>query len=815
VAKVDTGCVETGETFPHVEISFRLEGVEGNPFAAEVWGIVDRPDGPPVRVPAFYDGGDTWRVRYTPDRLGVHRVRVATGPAGAERPADAIDLSPDSFDVFGDPQPGFVRRSGAHVQRFAFDDGTPYFPLGYNVGWGKPELFEAHHEAMRAAGIDWSRHWMAVFARLALDWNSFGKPLPEGHLDLEVARTWDRVVRSAEASGIRFQFVLQHHGQYSTTVNPNWGACPWAAAKGGFLKGPEEFFTHPKALEITRMKYRYIVARWGYSTAVMAWELFNEVQACDAYWKGRPRTYKAAPDTIWVRRPAPAEVYRTCLERDPSFRIPVPDGPCLVRMHFYCEGDDRAMSVDLGRGAVVGDVLVPAGEPFVHEVDNVPATGGRGVEIAFAGKGGNGFCSGIDILAIDGTFVRIDCGPPASGVADARSIRGWESAERYALVGPKVVARWHSAMAAYIRSIDPWRHLVTTSAFGPESPVSAAMDFHQPHVYRDDMIAAVAGFGAPVRAFDRPVFYGEIGDRAKRAFPADHVPYNHSMLWSGLIAGGAGAAQQWFWERMPLMYDDYRAARRFLDAAGFARKPFRPVDVVCRSRARAPLVIVPRGGFNAGRMFVHVPSDGSEPEGLDRMPPYLHGAPSKVASGFAHELFFIVDSRAPSVFSMTVDTVAKAGAEAELRIDGRQVASVRWPAGLEDLQPDETITLRVPRGRRVVSVRSTGADWFRVGSYRFSGAAPALGGAGCAAGGTACVWLYNRLGVHAQNPRAIQGTVDVAGFAPGTYDVQWWDTRRGVVFARGVARADGAGRVRLRTPPIARDAAILIKRLAE
>jgi hypothetical protein len=287
------------------------------------------------------------------------------------------------------------------------------------------------------------------------------------------------------------------------------------------------------------------------------------------------------------------------------------------------------------------------------------------------------------------------------------------------------------------------------------------------------------------------------------------------MLWSGLMAGGAGAAQQWFWERMSLMYGDYRAARRFLDAAGFAREHFRPVEVVCRSAARAPLVIVPRGGFEAGRMFVNVPADGSEPVGLDRMPPYLHGDGSKVAQGFARELFFMLDSRAPSVFSMKVDTIAKAGAEAELRIDGRHMASVRWPAGLEDLKPDETITLRVPRGRHVVSVRSTGADWFRAGSYRFSGAAPALGGAGCAAGGTACVWVWNRLGVHAPSPRAIQGTVDVTGFAPGVYDIQWWDTRRGEVFARGVARPDRSGALRLRTPPIARDAAILIKWRAE
>ena len=38
---------------------------------------------------------------------------------------------------------------------------------------------------------------------------------------------------------------------------------------------------------ITLVKYRYIVARWGWSPAVVAWELFNEVHWTDAFRQGR------------------------------------------------------------------------------------------------------------------------------------------------------------------------------------------------------------------------------------------------------------------------------------------------------------------------------------------------------------------------------------------------------------------------------------------------------------------------------------------------------------------------------------------------
>jgi hypothetical protein len=104
---------------------------------------------------------------------------------------------------------------------------------------------------------------------------------------LAAARRWDAIVETAERHGIYFQLVLQHHGQYSTSTNPNWHENPWNAENGGFLNTPEEFFTSARAKELTRRKYRYIIARWGYSPHIMAWELFNEVQWTNAMKNGK------------------------------------------------------------------------------------------------------------------------------------------------------------------------------------------------------------------------------------------------------------------------------------------------------------------------------------------------------------------------------------------------------------------------------------------------------------------------------------------------------------------------------------------------
>jgi hypothetical protein len=103
-----------------------------------------------------------------------------------------------------------------------------------------------------------------------------------GRLSLEMGWKLDRMIELAEQNGIAIQLVLQHHGQFSTNTDSNWSQNPYnivnAKPDGGFLKNAEDFFTDRQAIQLTKNKFRYIVARWGYSSAIFAWELWNEVQ---------------------------------------------------------------------------------------------------------------------------------------------------------------------------------------------------------------------------------------------------------------------------------------------------------------------------------------------------------------------------------------------------------------------------------------------------------------------------------------------------------------------------------------------------------
>ena len=73
-----------------------------------------------------------------------------------------------------------------------------------------------------------------------------------GKLSMQTALRLDRYVEIAEQNDIAIQLTLQHHGQFSTTVNPDWNDNPYNIAAGGFLSNPAEFFTDAECPKVNQ-----------------------------------------------------------------------------------------------------------------------------------------------------------------------------------------------------------------------------------------------------------------------------------------------------------------------------------------------------------------------------------------------------------------------------------------------------------------------------------------------------------------------------------------------------------------------------------
>jgi hypothetical protein len=125
----------------------------------------------------------------------------------------------------------------------------------------------------------WHAHW-GLGIEWKDGWNSFDGLRKYKEVN---CRYQDWLFDFCAENDIYIMLALQHHGQVSTNVNPNWGDSPYNEANGGMCINTVDFFTDESARAHTRNRFRYIVARWGYSRSIMAWELFNEVEWTDNF----------------------------------------------------------------------------------------------------------------------------------------------------------------------------------------------------------------------------------------------------------------------------------------------------------------------------------------------------------------------------------------------------------------------------------------------------------------------------------------------------------------------------------------------------
>lgn len=540
-------------------VAFRLATV-GNPYDPtqnDVRVVFSGPNGKNERRLAYYDDG-VWKATLLSQTKGRYRpVVMLNGKSGASLPP--VDLTRKLSQ-------GFVRVGGP--KGFALDDGTPYWPLGHNLAWASGPIGDlpAYLGTMGAQGLNWARIWADHWDEKNPFWPTRAPMPKEGEMSPAVLRKWDAIVSAADKAGVRFQLTLFHHGPWSTRVNSNWGENPWNVKNGGWLKTPSDFFTDPKAQALSRAWLRYAVARWGHSPAIMAWELFNEVQWCDPFYEKR--------------------------------------------------------------GAIVGT--------------------------------------------------------------------------------------WHDAMADYLRSLDPYHHLVTSSS-DLDLPIYRRADFYQPHGYP----ASVEGMVAETPKLDKPFFYGEIGPGQLDGSRPVQVAAIRDGIYTALLTGQAGAAQYWSWDLIPRqkLEPEFVRAAKLVKSSGVDRLPgFGVREVRLDAGVGGDLAAIPGMGWGTSTQFAfRLPDDAPH---LGRLSTFLQGKahpemqPQPVSFAF----------RSAKPIAITIDVVGASdtGGNLIVELDGAPLATRSFPGKAGPA----TVSVGAPAGNHTLVLKNDGPDWIQIGKIVLPGIAP-------------------------------------------------------------------------------------------
>ncbi|KAJ5076941.1 hypothetical protein M0811_00261 [Anaeramoeba ignava] len=226
-----------------------------------------------------------FQTRFTPFYAG--KFSFAVSLFNQSKKTEVVCSSSEPINVkIPQSQRGIISVSQFNLQYFEDSwTGKSFFPIGENVCWSgtnkKTYDYDSWFFELANEGLgNYARLWLSPFDAFTLENLETGL----GKYSLEDAWRLDYVTDLAESLSMRLMFCIESFNSYrSTPPYSYWDVNPYNAQNGGPLDQASEFFFNDQAKKLFLNRLRYIVARFGFSSTVFAWELFNEVDLTDNF----------------------------------------------------------------------------------------------------------------------------------------------------------------------------------------------------------------------------------------------------------------------------------------------------------------------------------------------------------------------------------------------------------------------------------------------------------------------------------------------------------------------------------------------------
>ncbi|MEM9546177.1 MAG: DUF5060 domain-containing protein [Bacteroidota bacterium] len=546
------------------------------------------PDGQQFNVDGFYienfdldtsNGGLSpsevgFKVRFSPNQTGVWNYELAIIDSTGTNTVGTSSF--ECVESAAENNHGFVRKNDSNY--LSFDDGDQYILVGENMAWQTGNTVNNYKSwigRLSDFGGNFIRLWHAHWG-LGIEWkNGWSGFKGLRNYQQIKSRYQDWLYDFCAEKGVYVMLCIQHHGQVSSQVNPNWNDSPYNVANGGPCQNTWDFFTDSLAIAHTKNRLRYIVARWGYSKNIMAWELFNEVEWTDNYSN--------------------------------------------------------------------------------HKEE---------------------------------------------------------------------IAEWHFEMSSYLKSIDPYGHIVTTSyAHDDEDPLvwsSSDMDITQTHFYNNvpniERVLA-GGVRRYLNDYQKPTLTGEFGLGGSSEL-ANNDPdgiHLHNSLWGALMAGGMGTGMTWWWDSYihPLdLYFHFDGVEKYSRRVAFLDRKLKPGKSAV-SGAIGDLNLTPSSGWGT------VASDSIVIDEFGQIIPedatlgqYLYG--SQWNTQYRSPPRFYVNYPDSGYFQVRTSSANGQSPHIAIWVDTVMVF-------VDSLASTNTIyEIGIPAGEHIIEVDNTGTDWITIAGYTFS-----------------------------------------------------------------------------------------------
>jgi len=430
-------------------------------------------------------------------------------------------------------------------------------------------------------------------------------------------------------------------------------------------------------------------------------------------------------------------------------------------------------------------------------------------------------------------------------------VMSWEFWNEVDIISPSAykpdeVVRWHAEMSNYLRSIDPWKHLQTTSfassAGKPEVDKLSQIDYTQTHAYGlPDGAPELTNWQKLKESYGKPHYVGEFGADAggpDRKVDPDGILL-HDGIWSAVCSGAAGTAMLWWWDnhiQPGNLYYHFAALSAFVKGVDFPKEAFKRIDDASFAFVN-PAADLPYRDLMLSGPASWQPSTANHPTAVDISEGGVMTVHGEIA-GILHGMVNHRDLHNPLTFEMNLPHPTKVrinvtavsgygGAHLVAELDGKRVLDKDMPdtnpqgkhATLDEYNNEYAVD--VPAGEHTVKVENIGADWMLV-NYILERAErksrPDLRLYGLRGKNVSLIWVqnslhnYKRIYVLGHGAETVPPAIlSILSWPEGKYHVRFWDTYAGKE-TESLDVTVGKDGLKLELPEVAKDLALKVER---
>jgi hypothetical protein len=130
VTQVHFAQTNTCEKWAVQDFIFQAKENVAAPFEVDMKAIFQHESGQNVEIKGFYNDDNTWVVRFSPKLEGKWIYQTTSELTSLNNKKGQLLVIPASKN-----QHGAIQVNKENTQRFVYEDGTPYFAMGFEIDW--------------------------------------------------------------------------------------------------------------------------------------------------------------------------------------------------------------------------------------------------------------------------------------------------------------------------------------------------------------------------------------------------------------------------------------------------------------------------------------------------------------------------------------------------------------------------------------------------------------------------------------------------------------------------------------------------------